>query len=795
MNFIPLDHLKIMSRSENGTSRSSHANENSQDSTIQTENDSHTTADNTTDVESTTLMTSSTLSSTQVDSESENRITKHEIEKKQLMHDLELLRIELSQKNLIIDNMKVDYLSKVDELEELVADMRHDKQILQARLESQLKLQQEESKSSLERTRQEMAKIFKRQQALELENKKLQEKAVDFRKGLNDLESISDEEYLELKAKDPDQLGLREFLMIKVFEASHPLSVECTNLRQQMDSLTHDLHTRDEEVAVYRKEAEDEKMGRMEMEQRVQKLSLQLEKLQSQVHQGDYRISNFDHVRSERDSLDRDVVELKKSNTLLDAALKTKSDSLIDLQKELHASQQTVSLLKQDKEYMNRQLQEIRGRCTLAEERLEQSSKQLEETKQAREELYEKYISVREQYKSEYELRLKTELDDIKGKTSIELDRIRVDTKEMFERENRNLREARDNALEEKERACVSEKETTSKYDLLQSEFRQLQLSADSRQSDLQKEINVKQFELEKMQMILDETTSNLCQAKLEAEKYQSKSEVLSKEYYSLKNSSERRLVELESKCKEQGDKLAVYEKLEQELDDVIMQAAEIENESDAERVLFSYGYGANVPSTAKRRMQQSVHLARRVLQLERANTSLRDDMEREKKKKDLLGKELSKATSLLNEAQQPYNYLIESIRARDAQNQTLTEQLTLMEEDMSKLKAEKEDLVNTRNQLSADLERLLNQREEMAVMKQAILGLHSSRSSGQVARNSNAFHGRESHLRTSAIKDAASSQAANRPKPTIFTKSDPPTWYRKLKSQNLTGRTTHASS
>jgi len=30
-----------------------------------------------------------------------------------------------------------------------------------------------------------------------------------------------------------------------------------------------------------------------------------------------------------------------------------------------------------------------------------------------------------------------------------------------------------------------------------------------------------------------------------------------------------------------------------------------VENESDAEKVLFSYGYGANVPSTAKRRMQQ----------------------------------------------------------------------------------------------------------------------------------------------------------------------------------------------
>ena len=103
----------------------------------------------------------------------------------------------------------------------------------------------------------------------------------------------------------------------------------------------------------------------------------------------------------------------------------------------LQVSRQTEALLKQDKEYLNKQLQELRGRCTLAEERLEQMSQQLGETKQAREELYEKYISVREQYKSEYELRLKSELDDIKGKTSLELDRIRGDTKDMFERENR----------------------------------------------------------------------------------------------------------------------------------------------------------------------------------------------------------------------------------------------------------------------------------------------------------------------------------------------------------------------
>ena len=50
---------------------------------------------------------------------------------------------------------------------------------------------------------------------------------------------------------------------------------------------------------------------------------------------------------------------------------------------------------------------------------------------------------------------------------------------------------------------------------------------------------------------------------------------------------------------------METYEKLEQDLDEVVMQAAEVEDEQEAEKVLFSYGYGANVASTTKRRMQQ----------------------------------------------------------------------------------------------------------------------------------------------------------------------------------------------
>lgn len=58
--------------------------------------------------------------------------------------------------------------------------------------------------------------------------------------------------------------------------------------------------------------------------------------------------------------------------------------------------------------------------------------------------------------------------------------------------------------------------------------------------------------------------------------------------------------------------------------------APAVEEDSDAERVLVAFGYGANLPTTSKRRLQQSVQLARRVLHLERVCSSLRRQVEEE---------------------------------------------------------------------------------------------------------------------------------------------------------------------
>ena len=81
-----------------------------------------------------------------------------------------------------------------------------------------------------------------------------------------------------------------------------------------------------------------------------------------------------------------------------------------------------------------------------------------------------KIIYYRDQYKGEYEVKLQEELEAIRSKTNSEVDRLKTTTREMFERENRNLREAREMSASERDRALSNEKETATKYEQLVQE-------------------------------------------------------------------------------------------------------------------------------------------------------------------------------------------------------------------------------------------------------------------------------------------------------------------------------------
>ncbi|XP_077014531.1 progesterone-induced-blocking factor 1 isoform X3 [Tamandua tetradactyla] len=710
------------------------------------------------------------------------KVTRQLIERKELLHNIQILKIELSQKNMMIDNLKVDYLTKIEELEEKLNDALHQKQLLTLRLDNQLTFQQKDARKYQELMKQEMETILLRQKQLEETNLQLREKAGDIRRNLRDFE-LTEEQYMKLKPFPEDQLSIPEYVSIRFYEQVNPLRKEICELQMKKNDLSEELSANKGQLKQLTEKYEEERRNCSDFQIRCQRLALELADTKQLIQQGDFRQENYDKVKSERDALEQEVIALRRNHEILEASHKTQVKERSELSKEVTTLQQTVTLLQKDKEYLNRQNMELSVRRAHEEDRLERLQVQLEETKKAREEMYEKYVTSRDHYKTEYENKLRDDLEQIRLKTSQEIDQLRSASREMYERENRNLREARDNAMTEKDRAVMAEKHALEKHDQLLERFRELQLSAESKVTEFLHQSKLKSFESERVQILQEETARNLTQCQLECEKYQKKLEVLTKEFYSLQASSEKRITELQAVNCEHQAKLDIYEKLERELDEIIMQTAEIENEDEAERVLFSYGYGANVPTTAKRRLKQSVHLARRVLQLEKQNSLTLKELEHQKDQVTQLSQELDRANSLLNQTQQPYRYLIESVRQRDSTIDSLKECITQLEKDVSNLNKEKSTLLQTKNQMALDLEQLLNHREELAAMKQILINMRSKHYADNLPltkRESKTVIENQKSKTLNVPREHEDNVFI--PKPTLFTKKEAPEWSKKLK-------------
>ncbi|KAM6139915.1 LOW QUALITY PROTEIN: progesterone-induced-blocking factor 1 [Pterocles gutturalis] len=711
------------------------------------------------------------------------KITKQLIERKELLHNLQLLKIELSQKNLMIDQLKVEYLTKIEELEEKLNDAIHQKQLLSLRLDSQLALQQEDARKHQALMKQEMETILLRQKQLEETNNQLRERAGDIRRSLRDLE-LTDDCYEKLKSLPEDQLSVPEYVSIRFYEVIHSLRKELSDLQMKKESLTEELSGYKSQLKCLTESYEDERKNRSELEVRCQRLTLELSDTKQMIQRGNYRQENYDKVKCERDVFEHELSELRRRYEILEVSHKAQAKERTDLSKELATIQQSL-MLQKDKDYLNRQNMELSVRCAHEEDRLERLQIQLEDAKKAREEMYEKYIASRDHYKTEYEKRLHEELEQIRLKTT-EIEQLRSTSKEMYERE-KNLREARDNAVGEKQRAVIAEKDALRKYDQLLEQYRQMQLGTESKVAELLHQSKLKSFESEHIQLMQQETAKNLSQCQMECEKYQRKLEVLTKEFYSLQSSSETRIIELQTQNSEFQARLDTYEKLEKELDEIILQTAEMEDEVEAERVLFSYGYGANVPTTAKRRLKQSVQLARRLLQLEKQNSLLVKDLEHQKQQVTKISQELDRANSLLSQVQQPYKYLIETVQQRDSQINIQKEHITQLEKDVSLLNKEKTALLRVKNQMAADLERLLNHREELAAMKQILISLRGKHYEENLP---------QSHIDVKSVTAKNKSNPSVKlltdheeenvftPKPTLFTNKEAPVWYKKLQKK-----------
>ena len=105
--------------------------------------------------------------------------------------------------------------------------------------------------------------------------------------------------------------------------------------------------------------------------------------------------------------------------------------------------------------------------------------------------------------------------------------------------------------------------------------LRTIQLNNDNKLNEVKSDLKLKLFELERANLLQEEHANNLRKSLLDNEKLSKKVEVLQNEYYALQIQNEKNYNEIENELNEKSVKLKSYEKLEHEMDEVILQAAE----------------------------------------------------------------------------------------------------------------------------------------------------------------------------------------------------------------------------
>mmetsp|Transcript_13111 Transcript_13111/g.11190 ORF Transcript_13111/g.11190 Transcript_13111/m.11190 type:complete len:204 (+) Transcript_13111:1177-1788(+) len=200
----------------------------------------------------------------------------------------------------------------------------------------------------------------------------------------------------------------------------------------------------------------------------------------------------------------------------------------------------------------------------------------------------------------DYEKKINQELAELRSKHKDELDQSKANLKDIYERQISFLKDTKEELEMKLEKTNMQLNDKKKDYDELLEENRALQRRVNSDLSELRIQLKIKTDELERLQTIQEETSSNLKQARMENDMLKDKNTVLKGEYYRLEAKLREEGASMKAELAVAKEKLLNYESIEKEIDDAVLNAGKsgsIENNLYLQTL-------QQAPTTSKRRIQ-----------------------------------------------------------------------------------------------------------------------------------------------------------------------------------------------
>eukprot|EP00798_Chlamydomonas_sp_ICE-L_P006402 gene6402-3016_t len=430
-------------------------------------------------------------------------------------------------------------------MEQRMMQVMRESKNMQQKYEKQLKERDLEISELQAHLNSAVKELDTRQKEIETRAPIFKLKLDEFREKLKDLR-ISDAQYEDLRRMPPEGLHIVDEVKVAVYASTADLKKENENLRLTLTSLRETSARAEEDAGQCRSDAarataalvdkeKDMQTATSALKARVDRLASDLEQAMVRAELNSAKGTLYDELRAKtekwptRGTISRSQVGRQAPSTpghrwstrhIAPATGGSQAHS-----KPVTGGRQLALAPPQVVEATYKRLElEHRERETMWS-RKEHTLEMLMMDKA--------YLSKQVDFLTDQLRKLDSDLEgkEQKASTHADLERIRVETAEAYEREARLLRELRDQASDEASRAKVSLSELQNLHEKSGLNWSEQHRKMDSRLSELNSEIRQKAFELGHLKVVLGEKDSLLHRANINAEMHQEKMNMLIDRY------------------------------------------------------------------------------------------------------------------------------------------------------------------------------------------------------------------------------------------------------------------------
>ncbi|GAB5358003.1 hypothetical protein AAMO2058_000421700 [Amorphochlora amoebiformis] len=564
--------------------------------------------------------------------------------------------------------------------------------------------------------------------------RKAREPTKDIKQSLDNL-IVSESLYLQYKSVPESLRSVRQHVCIQVYQIVNSLHRSLDNATSQTGILESDVVKLETERDNLRRQVkaleEERKAITRDYTHEYKNLNTEISVLEGRLKKSEQvavefqqKAEQYNVILGKLETEKEKLQKLQQENLILNVSAKASEEDAREAKHRSAEFEQQVELLRQDKMYLAKEVEGLKENLGDSKEERSRLRDKVASLKKKREDLMDKLSQVHQDFKNSYQERLDLELKRIEEKTTGEIHSIRIQQKDLHDREIKNLRDERDSQTLELDRLRTRLQTTEKDMECVKDAHTKLSIEYSQREQTLRASLKLKEFELERLGISHEETLSSLRKAKLQAEMQQGKNEVLKTEFYSLKAESGHIEAKLRGELEKAELRIKSFEDLESDIDMAVLTSGA----GEIDRALTE---GGVVRSSAERRMQQALKLARKLMEKQKEVQVLLDENQDLKQTINKQNEERACLRKQLDLVSQPHNYLVSTIQARDQMFSDEKDRNQKLQYHVASLESEVASLRRDNQRMRKDIKTVLLESAGYNKLKGLVAGLKARKGRG----------------------------------------------------------------